>query len=405
MNPKGSPLLFLLIFSGILFSQTTPAPDKGVSAFSSYSNYTEKTFEIRSPKNGESVRKNLRLELAGEWAFPLRGLLLLSNQNRVFARSFEVKDAASPLLFPIRDFASETYDLRVALADDSNRTLWVDKVEGVRILRNVSIFLLGSRPPSLYGVEEQKEQDRTFAQLLQLFTRESRVSSLNIEGAYGRFGTARAVRDILKRAPASDLNLFYVDLPWYSKDAFNGFLSQDYALEKKETLIGPEEFLPAASNSFFLFRFPGGTLPEDPLFTSLSFSAHSNPLYFRLEDFYRNARGAEPLVKPWNALSDLKDFLSIQGSGDLQKEASFAGRLDSGLSSTLLRAYRWVPGQVRSNVSSVPVYTMVTNDSRPVLVTRNFVTYQALRTGAVSKVQTDLRVDIEVKTTPGHWEE
>jgi len=412
MSLKITFLIFFLALSGILVCQNTPAPVASFSAFSTNTNYAEKTFSVRSPKNGDSVRKNLRLELGGEWTFPLRGLLVLSNQNRVFTRTFEIQDPASPLLFPVRDFAVETYDLRVVLTDDSNRTLWTDTVEAVRILRNVSVFLLGSRPAPLYGAEEQKEQERNFANLLQLLTRESRVSSLNIEGAYGRFATAKAVRDILKRAPASDLNLFYVDLPWIfsqNETQAGGFLCQDYSPEKKETLIGPEELLPAASNSFFLFRFPKGSLPEDPLFGALSFSAHSNPLYFRLEDFYRNARGAEPFVKPWNALSDLKDFLSLQTSvqtnGDLQKEAAFASRLDAGLASSLLRAYRWVPGQVRSNVSSVPVYTMVTNDSRPVLLTRNFVTYQATRTGAISKVQTDLRVDVSVKTTPGHWEE
>lgn len=400
-----SPSLFFVVLlsaSRLLFSQTN-APDSAATRTSADTNYSEKTFVLRAPKNGDQVRKNLRLELGGEWAFPLRGLLLLSNQNRVFTRDFEVKDA-TPLLFPVRDFAAETYDLRVILADDSNRTLWTDKVEGVRILRNVSVFLLGSRPTALYGADEQKELDRNFTALLQLLTRESRVSSLNIEGAYGRFGTAKSIRDILKRSPSSDLNLFYLDMPWMAQGG--GFLAQDYTSEKKETLVGPEDFLPSSSNSFFLFRFPKGALPDDPLFSILSFSAASNPLYFRLEEFYRKARGAEPGLKPWNTVADLKNFLaSPRAEENLQKETAFAARLDAGLAASLLRAYRWIPGEVRSNVSSVPVYTMVTNDSRPVLVTRNFVTYQALRTGAISKVQTDLRVDVTVKTTPGHWEE
>lgn len=399
MNPRRALILFAFFIAGFLYGQNpsvssiSSSPSSWISFSNNTSNYTEKPFELRSPKNGDQVRKSLRLELPGEWASPLRGLLLLSNQNRVFFRTFEVQDTATPLFFPVRDFATETYDLKVIVADNSNRTVWVDRVEDIRILRNVSIFLLGSRPASLYGADEQKDQDRSFGALLQLLTRESRVSSLNIEGAYGRFGTARAIRDILRRAPASDLNLFYVDMTWSPS---GGFLSQDYSPEKKETVIVADDILPCASNSFFLFRFPKGPLPENPLFTALSYSAHSNSVISNLEDFYRNARGAEPFTKPWNTLSDLKDF---------QKESAFAARLDAGLASSLLRAYRWVPGQIRSNVSSVPVYTTVTNDSRPVLVTRNFVTYQALRTGAISKIQTDLRVDVDVKTTPGHWEE
>ncbi len=364
--------------------------------------------EIRSPRSGETVRRSLNLSFESSPPFT-RGLLVLSNQNRTITRIFQPigADASDGLTFPVRDIAQETFDLHVILIDETNRTSSSQKIEGVRILRNISIFLLGSRPQSLYPPEAQKELEGQFGKLLQLFTRESRVPSLNIEGAYGRFATARAVRDILKRAAGSDLNLFYIDMPFWESAGGNAFLPQDHLPGKNETVIGLNEFTPILSNSFFMFRFTGGTFPTDPFFQTVNHSSHSNPLYFRLEDFYKNARGAKPVSKTWNTLGDLVTFLSEKNPGrdEMGGEVSFASRLDPALDGSLLRAYRWIPGQVRSNAEALPVYTWVTNASRPILITRNFVTYQALESGAISKVESDRRVEMKIVSNAGRWEE
>jgi hypothetical protein len=249
--------------------------------------------------------------------------------------------------------------------------------------------------------------------LFGVLNRESKLPSLGIEALYGKYATVKTLLSVLKRTNTAELGFFWMFVEVEKTPFGFSFL----AAEDNNVLnnrIPLEQLFPFRGNSVFIWLAKLTNSDEKEFQTYLNAVGLSslvltpewqknNDFASGIETFYRSKYSVTP-EKSFQTLGDLKKYLLL--FGDLIEGGQQpVMRLTDALSQAVLRSYKWIPGATLTNSVVVPIFSEITNTDRKFTLKKNFVVYEAIESGGVSRLQTDQRIDKTFSNTLGHWEE